>query len=238
MLEWNKRCKKRETEVSHHRIWETKCGTYKVVHSHIILGNNELPDKYHAIKVESQETLISTHRKKNPAIKSCEKNHKLEKAKIVLKRIISGGQTGADIAGLEVAKKFGFETGGMMPFGYKALDGCHPEYKKMYGIEFHTSSSYVPRTRKNAKNSDGTIRLAYDFSSKGELCTLKAIEDYKKPYIDVDLNDPIPVSEVVSWLKDNSIEVLNVAGNSEKTAPGTHAAATEYLTKLLQVLSE
>lgn len=242
MIYWKKRCKKRETEVSHHRIWETRCGNYKIVHSHIILGNNELPDKYHAIKVEIQngnkfEIILSTHRKKNPAIKSCEKNHKLERSKM-MKRIISGAQTGADIAGLEVAKKFGFETGGTMPFGYKALDGCHPEYKKMYGVEFHTSSSYVPRTRKNVKNSDGTIRLAYDFSSKGEKCTLKAIEDYKKPYIDVDLNDPIPVSDVIIWLKNNNIQILNVAGNSEKTAPGTHAAVTEYLTNLLQILSE
>ncbi len=154
----------------------------------------------------------------------------------MLKKIISGAQTGADIAGLEVAKEFGLETGGTMPFGYKALDRCHPEYKETYGIEFHSSSSYVPRTRKNVRDSDGTIRLAFDFSSKGEKCTLRAIEDYKKPHIDVDLNDPIPVDDVVTWIADHNIETLNVAGNAEQTVSGTHDAVTEYLTAVCRAL--
>lgn len=154
----------------------------------------------------------------------------------MLRKCISGGQTGADIAGLEVAKDFGLETGGTMPFGYKALDRCHPEYKEMYGIEFHSSSSYVPRTKKNVKDSDGTIRLAFDFSSKGEICTMKAIVSYKKPHIDVNLNDPIPVKDVVTWIEDKNIEILNVAGNSEQTAPGTHVSATTFLTELCRAL--
>lgn len=87
----------------------------------------------------------------------------------MLRKVISGAQSGADIAGLEIAKRFGYETGGTMPFGYKTLDGCKPEYKSLYGVSAHPSSSYVPRTRKNVLESDGTIRLAYNFSSKGEI---------------------------------------------------------------------
>ena len=152
---------------------------------------------------------------------------------MTLRKIISGAQNGADISGLEVAKQLGFETGGTMPFGYKTLDGCRPEYKELYGVTCHQFSSYVPRTRENVLNSDATIRLAFDFSSRGEICTLKAIQDYKKPYIDVDLANPKPIDEVLQWLKDNNVQVLNIAGNSEKTAVGTHAAATLYLTALL-----
>jgi hypothetical protein len=96
-----------------------------------------------------------------------------------LRKIISGAQNGADIAGLEVAKRFGYETGGSIPFGYKTLDGPKPEYKNLYGIVVHSSSSYVPRTRQNVKDSDGTIRLAYNFQSRGEICTLRAIKDLK-----------------------------------------------------------
>ena len=150
----------------------------------------------------------------------------------MLKKVISGCQTGADIAGLEVAKEFGIETGGTMPFGFKTLAGCKPEYKDMYGVTAHNSSSYVPRTRKNVKDSDATIRLAYNFNSRGELCTLKAIKDYKKPHFDVDLSDPPDISCVTNWISGLTIEVLNVAGNAEETSPGTHAAATEYLRKL------
>lgn len=154
----------------------------------------------------------------------------------MLKKVISGGQTGADVAGLETAKKFGYETGGMMPFGYKTLDGSKPTYKELYGIVAHSSSSYVPRTRNNVKESDGTIRLAYDFGTRGEICTLRAIEDYKKPHFDVDLNDPPDVSDVLQWLKDKNITILNVAGNSEQSCPGTHEAASKYLSSVFEEL--
>ena len=162
-----------------------------------------------------------------------------------LRKVISGAQTGADIAGLEVAKKFGLETGGSMPFGYKTLDGPKTEYREMYGVEMHQSSSYVPRTRHNVKDSDGTIRLASNFDSRGEVCTLRAIQDYKKPHFDVDLSrlsdltgvaSPTDLigQQVVEWLDEHDIEVLNVAGNAEQTSPGTHARATEFLTELFQ----
>ncbi len=155
----------------------------------------------------------------------------------MLKKVISGAQTGADIAGLEVAKKFGLETGGTIPFGYKTLDGPRTEYREMYGVEMHQSSSYVPRTRLNVKNSDGTIRLAFNFESRGEVCTQKAIDDYKKPFCDVPLsNFEEGIDLVVFWIKSENIEVLNVAGNAEQTSPGTHEAATKFLTALFEEL--
>lgn len=154
----------------------------------------------------------------------------------MLRKVISGGQTGADVAGLEVAKQFGYETGGTMPFGFKTLDGCKPEYAKLYGCVAHSSSSYVPRTRKNVKDSDGTIRLAYNLQSRGELCTLRAIEDYKKWHFDVDLANPPEISAVTEWLASRRIEVLNVAGNAEQTAPGTHEATSQYLTLVFESL--
>lgn len=151
----------------------------------------------------------------------------------MLEKIISGAQTGADLAGLDVALKHGLATGGTMPYGYKNLDGCHPEFVEKYGVTRHNSSSYVPRTRKNVKDADGTIRLAYDFSSRGELCTLKAINDYKKPYIDVDLANPRPIEDVIDWAKAHNIRILNVAGNAEQTYSGTYAAAFAFLDELL-----
>lgn len=157
----------------------------------------------------------------------------------MLRKVISGGQSGADIAGLEVAKKFGLETGGIMPFGFKTLDGCRPEYKEMYGLTAHNSSSYVTRTRANVRDSDGTIRLAFNLESRGEICTLKAIKDYGKPWIDVDFSSNSvkqTVEPVVEWLCRNEIEILNIAGNAEQTWAGTHEAALQYLDRLFEHL--
>ena len=63
--------------VSERKIWEAKCGGYKVVFSHIIFGNGEIPDTYYAIKIKNGiESILSKHRKKSPAMKSCEKDYK------------------------------------------------------------------------------------------------------------------------------------------------------------------
>jgi len=152
--------------------------------------------------------------------------------------MISGGQTGADIAGLVVAKKSGLATGGSMPKGFKTLEGPKPDYAKLFGIEEHASESYVPRTHKNVQDADGTIRLAFNFGSAGEKCTLKAIVKYDKPHIDVNLATPITPKEVAKWVIENNIETLNIAGNSEQTAPGTYKAVKEYLTEVLVCLKQ
>ena len=150
----------------------------------------------------------------------------------MIKTIISGGQVGADVSGLIAAKKFGIATGGCMPNGCRTLDGPKPEWKEKYNLQEHSSSSYPPRTFLNAKESDGTIRFAYNFGSSGELCTLKALNQYNKPYIDIDIKNPRPIQEVIEWLNKNNIETLNVAGNSEKTFAGMTVFVVNYLSKL------
>lgn len=152
----------------------------------------------------------------------------------MLKKIISGGQTGADQAGLKVAKALGLECGGWIPKGFKTEKGSEPELGEIYNLEEHISDHYVPRTYANAKDSDGTIRIANNFNSFGEKCTLKAIQQYERPYIDVSISDPKPISEVVTWLRENNIETLNVAGNRESVSPGITAFAEEYLTNVLK----
>ena len=154
----------------------------------------------------------------------------------MLKKVISGGQTGADRAGLRAAKWANLETGGAIPKGWKTEKGSEPELAE-YGLVETKSDSYVPRTYQNAKDSDGTIRFALNFKSAGEKCTLKGIEQYSKPHIDVDLKGPIPVEEVVQWVKDNAIETLNVAGNRESTAKGVGKFSEDYLKKVFQSLA-
>jgi hypothetical protein len=150
-----------------------------------------------------------------------------------LERVISGFQTGADIGGILAARRFDIPTGGMMPKGFLNQSGPHPEFSEKYGaIEHRTSSKYPPRTAANVQNSDGTIRLAHDFNSRGEKLTLTLIQSIKKPHIDVDLARPRPVSEIVDWLQRHTVKVLNVAGNSESTYSGTTGDVIDYMVQL------
>lgn len=145
-------------------------------------------------------------------------------------RVISGGQTGADQAGLFVAKKFGLETGGYMPLGFKTLEGPRIDFAHLFQMIQHTSENYAARTDMNVFSSDGTVRLAGNFSTAGEVCTLKSIKRHKKPYIDIDLSDLPDKNDLANWVIENNIGILNVAGNSEQTFLGSFKKASAYLT--------
>lgn len=161
----------------------------------------------------------------------------------VLAKVISGGQTGADQAGVFVAREFAIPTGGTMPAGFRTHDGPRPEFGRSlddggYGMTEHTSASWGPRTFANAHAADITLRIAATFESAGEKLTARACDSAKKPYVDVGVKiDATKVSRVEYEVDYEQIEaagkriveearklgrpiVLNVAGNSEKTAKG------------------
>jgi len=156
-----------------------------------------------------------------------------------LLRIISGGQTGADQAGLKAAYDNKYETGGFAPVDYQTSDGPNRQLlqKKYRLIEY--GEGYVPRTFENVKHSDGTIRMAFDFESPGEKLTLVAVEQYKKPHFDVDLNNPIATMRLYDWLLEHNIKVLNVAGNTEgKHGKSIFKPCYEYLNKCFKLIKE
>jgi len=150
----------------------------------------------------------------------------------MIKKIISGGQSGADLGALMAAKKYGLETGGVMPNGFITQGGTQPQYAKRFGMTEHASPKYAPRTYENVKNSDATLRIAADFNSSGEKCTLAAIVQYKKPYLDIDVNKPKAHADVITWLERHNVQTLNVAGNSERTYCGMTGETIDYLTQL------
>lgn len=129
-------------------------------------------------------------------------------------QVISGGQTGADQAGLRAARRFGIPTGGWMPRGFQTSRGPNPDLARAFGLREHPGG-YAERTGANVRDSDGTVRIAACWTTLGERCTLKWLRRLGKPFLDVDRNAPRPVEEVIAWLRRHQIQVLNVAGNVE-----------------------
>lgn len=130
----------------------------------------------------------------------------------VLEIVRSGFQFGVDIAAISAAYELGIKTTGYIPKGFRTLYGDKPELKKYGAVE--TDDCYYPkRTFLNVKESDATIRIAYNFQSPGERLTLKAIKQYKKPYLDLYFDELPFVFDVSDWIKANNIKHLNVAGN-------------------------
>lgn len=122
------------------------------------------------------------------------------------RRIISGGQTGADQGALKAAKELGIRTGGWAPKGWITEDGPNPALNG-YGLIQHSSPNYPPRTRMNCQDSDLTAIFG-DLKSMGTKLTVDICKSDGIPYI---LN-PDAV-ELRTMCEDLGVETLNVAGN-------------------------
>ena len=72
-------------------------------------------------------------------------------------KIVSGGQTGVDRAGLAAAMSYSIETGGWTPCGRLAEDGVVPE--GFYTLKECPTGGFRERTRMNVIDSDATLIL-------------------------------------------------------------------------------
>jgi hypothetical protein len=130
---------------------------------------------------------------------------------IMIKKIISGGQTGADRAALDVALMFNTPHGGWIPKGRKAEDDPLPD---KYQLQEISTISYPARTEKNLWASDCTVIFTHGQLTGGSKLTQKLDNEHYKPCLHLDL-DQIPdynaVFLVRKWMYENNVEVLNVA---------------------------
>lgn len=120
--------------------------------------------------------------------------------------------------------------------GFRTLTGSRPDLSIRFGLTEYPSYYYNERTDANVFMSDGTVRFAADFLSSGEKCTLAAIKKYNKPYYDVSMLYPPNYNLFIKWLVDNNVKTLNVAGNSEQTAPGIFTFTFNFLTTAIKML--
>ncbi len=129
-----------------------------------------------------------------------------------LKKIISGGQTGADRGALDAAISREFPHGGAVPAGRKSESGPLP---LSYIMEELASEDYPDRTEKNVRDAHATLILSHGDLSGGSALTEKIADRLVKPCLHVDFNIldmTQAVTRVSSWLDMHRIKVLNVAG--------------------------
>lgn len=76
--------------------------------------------------------------------------------------LVSGGQTGADRAGLDWAIENGIRHGGWCPRGRKTEDGVLPG---CYLLQETPTANYLQRTEWNVRDSDATLILPWTTNS-------------------------------------------------------------------------
>jgi Circularly permutated YpsA SLOG family/Domain of unknown function (DUF6794) len=147
----------------------------------------------------------------------------------MLKRIISGGQTGADRAALDVAIELGIPHGGWIPKGRKTEDGVLPD---KYHLKEMPTGSYPKCIKQNVIDSEGTLIISHGKITGGSGLAWACAEKYNRPYLHVDLNSTSPFSATKAisyWLTHHDIEVLNVAGPRLSKDPDIYDATVSLL---------
>jgi len=130
----------------------------------------------------------------------------------MIKKIISGGQTGADRAALDTAIKFNISYGGWIPEGRKTEDG---PLSQRYRMDEMPTDSYPKRTKQNIMDSHGTIIISRGTLTGGSLLTQQLASKLKKPCCHIDLFelDEFGAAIVInSFIADYDIEIINIAG--------------------------
>jgi len=151
-------------------------------------------------------------------------------------KIISGGQTGVDRAALDVALKRGIQTGGWCPAGRLDEFGRIPEHYPLRELKRGRANV---RTRQNVKDSDGTVILYFHGLHGGTAYTLRRCIKDSKPHVLFNASKTAPneaAKSIVEFVRENKIEILNVAGPRQSEWLDGYEYATRALNTFLEIL--
>ncbi|MFO8028358.1 MAG: putative molybdenum carrier protein [Cyclonatronaceae bacterium] len=153
----------------------------------------------------------------------------------MIERLISGAQTGADRAALDVALELNIPCGGWVPKGRLAEDGIIPEH---YPNLIETPSSAMEvRTEWNIRDSDATLILSHGPLDGGSLYTRIKAEELSKPWLHLDLakTGPEQASKMAKdWLTKVQPRTLNVAGPRASKDTRIYSRTLQILRQLLK----
>src|SRR5262249_22632802 len=139
----------------------------------------------------------------------------------MLEKIVSGGQTGADRAALDVALASGLEVGGWVPRGRLAEDGRIPD--RYPGLVETDSADPSVRTAATVRDSDATLILSHGPLAGGSRLAQREAEQSAKPLLHLDLDrvsEAAAAARLRGWLAAVAPRTLNVAGPRASEDPG------------------
>ena len=147
----------------------------------------------------------------------------------MIRKIISGGQTGVDQAALDVAIKLAVEHGGWIPKGRITEKGPLPED---YRLKETRTSSYAERTEKNVMDADATLIISRGPLTGGSDFPREMAVRHNRPWLHIDLNQMAAFQAAIAinqWVLQNKVEVLNVAGPRASKDPAVYRDAVNIL---------
>jgi hypothetical protein len=146
-----------------------------------------------------------------------------------IQKVISGGQTGADRAGLEAARKLGIVTGGIAPKGFLTEKGKDITLGTVFGLMEDQSTDYVKRSKLNVDHSDGTIAFRIQYShgtdntigyaqtKKWKKGTIQTMKNGYKPICCITnvKNKKKAIEDIKKFIRENKIKCVNICGHRQ-----------------------
>jgi hypothetical protein len=150
----------------------------------------------------------------------------------VLRKIVSGGQTGADRAGLDFAIEVGLAHGGYVAKGRKAEDGRIDE---KYRLTELATNSYPERTKRNVRESDGTIILSLNEKlSGGSALTLSYARHANKPVLSHQVRR---LKDFIESKRDRTLECSRSAREQRTRCLPLHTATTPAVLAAISIVA-
>lgn len=148
----------------------------------------------------------------------------------MVEKIISGGQTGADMSALDVALRNDFPHGGWRQKGRKSVYGPIP-------ARYLLTETPLPRNLQqaewNVRDSDGTVVFTLSHSTTGgSLKTIQFARSLNKPCLHVSRSGPDysdPALRLQQFAMEHRIRTINVAGSRESKEPGIYSSVSQIL---------
>ncbi len=153
----------------------------------------------------------------------------------MLKKIISGGQSGAEQAGWRAAEAFGVPVGGWMSEGFLTDEGPRPDFAERYGASEMSAGSGLTPTEQNVQDSDATLWFGETTTTAAQ-ATVRACHRFGKPCMPIDPGAAFEPSHVATWITENRFGTLNLAGNREAEEPGIEDRVENFLGQVLRLL--
>ena len=150
----------------------------------------------------------------------------------MLKKIISGGQTGADRASLDFAIARGIPHGGWCPRGRVAEDGL---IDARYQLAETPSEDPAQRTEWNVRDADGTVIFSISPTlSGGSQKSARFASRYEKPLLHLcrERDRGTAAKKLSDFLLEHQIKTLNIAGPRASEEPEVAKFTLETLMKL------
>jgi len=138
---------------------------------------------------------------------------------------------GIQYTGMEL----GIEHGGWIPKGRKTENGILPA---KYKLQEMPTTSYPKRTEQNILDSDGTLIISHGKLTGGAALTEKLANKHSRRCLYVDLNKTNGFKAAVlvnSWLIQDGIEVLNVAGPRASKDPDIYKNTKDILKTVINL---